>query len=54
VPEGYADALVDLFHRYYHEAGDKAATVTPTVVEIAGRQAIRYEQFARDYAAALR
>jgi uncharacterized protein YbjT (DUF2867 family) len=54
VPEGYADALVDLFHRYYHEAGDKAATVTPTVGEIAGRQAIRYEQFARDYAAVLR
>jgi uncharacterized protein YbjT (DUF2867 family) len=54
VPEGYADALVDLFHRYYQEAGEKAATVTTTIHEVTGRQPIRYEQFARDYAAALR
>jgi hypothetical protein len=54
VPEGYADALVDLFHRYHQEAGEMAATVTTTVHEVAGRQPIRYEQFARDYTAALR
>jgi uncharacterized protein YbjT (DUF2867 family) len=54
VSAGYADALVDLFHGYYHEAGEKAGTVTSTVREVTGREPIRYEQFARDYAAALR
>lgn len=54
VPEGYADALVDLFHRYYHETREKAAIVTPTVRELVGRQPARYEEFARDYAVALR
>jgi hypothetical protein len=54
VSAGYADALVDLFDRYYHEAGEKAGTVTSTVREVTGREPIRYEQFARDYAAALR
>ena len=54
VPADYADALVDLFHRYYRDAGEKAATVTTSIREVAGREPIRYEQFARDYAAALR
>jgi uncharacterized protein YbjT (DUF2867 family) len=54
VPEDYADALVDLFHRYYRDAGEKAATVTTSVREVAGREPGRYEQFARDCAAALR
>jgi uncharacterized protein YbjT (DUF2867 family) len=54
IPEDYADALVDLFHRYYRDAGEKTATVTTCVREVAGRDPIRYEQFARDCAAALR
>jgi uncharacterized protein YbjT (DUF2867 family) len=51
VPEPYADALLDLY-RYYRTGA--AAAVTPTVREVIGREPIRFEQFARDYADALR
>ena len=47
MPEGYVDALVDL-DRYY--AAGRLATVTPTVRELTGRDPIRFEQFAKDYA----
>ena len=50
-PEGYADALVDL-NRYYLEG--KASVVTPSVRQLTGRDAIPFEQFARDYADKLR
>lgn len=51
VPEGYADALLDLYR--YQRAGG-AADVTSAVRDVTGREPIRFEQFARDYAAALR
>ncbi len=51
IPEGYADAAVDLY-RYYGTGA--AARVTSTVRELTGREPIRFEQFARDHAAALR
>jgi len=47
MPEGYVDALVDL-DRYY--AAGRLTAVTPTVKEITGRDPIRFEQFAKDYA----
>jgi uncharacterized protein YbjT (DUF2867 family) len=50
-PEGYADALVDLY-RYYLEG--KAAVVTPAVRQITGRDPIPFEQFAKDHADKLR
>ena len=50
-PEGYADALVDL-NRYYLEG--KASVVTPSVRQLTGRDAIPFEQFARDHADKLR
>ena len=50
-PEGYANALVDL-NRYYLEG--KASVVTPSVRQLTGRDAIPFEQFARDYADKLR
>jgi uncharacterized protein YbjT (DUF2867 family) len=50
-PEGYANALVDL-NRYYLEG--KASVVTPAVRQLTGRDAIPFEQFARDYADKLR
>jgi len=50
-PEGYADALVDLY-RYYAEG--KAAVVTPAVRELTGRDPTPFEQFARDHADKLR
>ena len=50
-PEGYADALLDLY-RYYAEG--KAAVVTPAVRELTGRDPIPFEQFARDHADKLR
>jgi len=49
VPEWSADALLDL-QRLYREG--KAGMVDPAVEEITGRKATRFEQFARDYAAA--
>lgn len=51
IPEGYADALVDLV-RYYRE--DQASRVSPAVREITGQDPVPFEQFARDHAAALR
>jgi uncharacterized protein YbjT (DUF2867 family) len=51
VPEGYADALLDLY-RYQREGG--ASEVTPAVREVTGKEPIRFEPFARDYADALR
>jgi uncharacterized protein YbjT (DUF2867 family) len=50
-PAGYADALVDLY-RYYMEG--RAVVVTPAVRQIAGRDAIPFEQFAKDHADKLR
>jgi uncharacterized protein YbjT (DUF2867 family) len=50
-PPGYADALVDL-NRYYAEG--KASRVTEAVRQIAGRDPIAFEQFARDHADKLR
>jgi uncharacterized protein YbjT (DUF2867 family) len=47
MPEVYVDALVDL-DRYY-SAGRMAAP-TPTVKQLTGREPIRFEQFAKDYA----
>jgi len=47
MPEVYVDALVDL-DRYY--AAGKLSTVTSAVREITGREPIRFEQFAKDYA----
>lgn len=50
-PEAYADALVDL-NRYYRTGA--MAEVTGEVKALTGRDAIPFEQFARDYAGALR
>jgi uncharacterized protein YbjT (DUF2867 family) len=51
MPEAYADALVDL-ERYYRTgmAGGEA----PAVRQLLGREPGSFEQFARDYAGALR
>jgi uncharacterized protein YbjT (DUF2867 family) len=51
VPEGYADALADLF-RYYRTGA--AAAVSGDVQLVTGRAPIAFEQFARDHADALR
>lgn len=51
IPADYADALNDL-SRYYR--GGSAASVTPAVRAITGREPIDFEQFARDHAGALR
>ncbi len=51
VPEPYADALLDLY-RYYREG--KAAEPTGAVRAVTGKDPIRFEQFARDHADALR
>jgi uncharacterized protein YbjT (DUF2867 family) len=52
-PEQYkqSDALVDL-NRYYAEG--KASRVSPAVKQLAGRDPIPFEQFARDYVDRLR
>ena len=47
MPPVYVDALVDL-DRYYATGG--MAKFTPTVKELTGRDPIRFEQFAKDYA----
>jgi uncharacterized protein YbjT (DUF2867 family) len=47
MPEVYADALVDLDRAY---ATGGLTAVTPTVKELTGRDPIRFEQFAKDYA----
>jgi uncharacterized protein YbjT (DUF2867 family) len=47
MPEPYVDALVDLDRAY---ATGGLTQVTPTVKELTGRDPIRFEQFARDYA----
>jgi uncharacterized protein YbjT (DUF2867 family) len=47
MPEAYVDALVDL-DRYY--AAGRMAAPTPTVKQLTGRDPIRFEQFAKDYA----
>jgi uncharacterized protein YbjT (DUF2867 family) len=47
MPEVYVDALVDLDRAY--AAGD-LTQVTPTVKQLTGRDPIRFEQFAKDYA----
>jgi hypothetical protein len=49
VPEWPVDALLDLM-RFYREG--KASTVDPTLEKLIGRPAIRFDQFARDYAGA--
>ena len=51
MPDFYADALVDL-GRFYRTG--KAAEVTPDARELLGRDLIRFEQFAQDYASALK
>jgi uncharacterized protein YbjT (DUF2867 family) len=51
IPEPYADALIDLSRQY--RTGQMSA-VTSDVKAVSGRDPIRFEQFARDYAAALR
>ena len=51
MPEAYADALVDL-GRFYRSG--RAAEVTPDAGPLLGRDLIRFEQFAQDYASALR
>lgn len=51
MPEAYADALVDL-GRFYRSG--RAAEVTPDLRQLLGREGIRFEQFAQDYASALR
>lgn len=47
MPPVYVDALVDL-DRYYAEG--QLSAVTPAVRELTGRDPIRFEQFAKDYA----
>jgi uncharacterized protein YbjT (DUF2867 family) len=47
MPEVYVDALVDLDRAYV--TGTLTA-VTPTVKELTGRDPVRFEQFAKDYA----
>jgi uncharacterized protein YbjT (DUF2867 family) len=51
IPEGYADALLDL-NRYYRD--DKASRVTTAVRDVTGRAATTFDQFAKDYAGMLR
>lgn len=51
IPEGYAEALVDL-NRYYEKGG--MSRVSPTVRLVTGREPITLEEFARDHAEALR
>jgi len=51
IPEGYADALVDL-NRVYRDG--VAARVSPDVAKLLGRPAIDFATFARENAAALR
>lgn len=51
IPEGYADALVDL-NRYYVQG--KAAQVIDTVRHLTGRPPRSFETFARDHADLLR
>ena len=47
MPEVYVDALVDLDTEY---ATGELTMVTPRVKELTGREPIRFEQFAKDYA----
>jgi uncharacterized protein YbjT (DUF2867 family) len=51
IPEAYADALVDLT-RFYGTG--RSSAVSPAVRQLAGRDPIAFEQFARDYAKELR
>jgi uncharacterized protein YbjT (DUF2867 family) len=51
MPPVYVDALVDL-DRYY--AAGRMTAMTPAVKELTGRDPIRFEQFAKDYADKLR
>jgi uncharacterized protein YbjT (DUF2867 family) len=51
MPEAYADALLSLIHYY---EGDHASAVTPDVERVTGRKPVRFDQFARDHADALR
>ena len=51
MPAPYVDALVDLDRAY---AAGELAQVTTTVKELTGRDPIRFEQFAKDYADKLR
>lgn len=50
MPDFYVDYLLDL-NRHYRSGG--GAQVTPTVKTVTGRDAITFEQFARDHAEAL-
>jgi len=51
IPEPYAEALIDL-NRHYRTG--QLSQVTGEVRAVSGRDPIRFEQFARDHAAALR
>jgi uncharacterized protein YbjT (DUF2867 family) len=51
IPEAYADALLDLC-RFY--VAGKASRVTTAVRDVTGREATRFDQFAKDYAGALK
>jgi len=51
IPGPYADALLELA-KYY--AAGKASRVTTAVRDVTGREAIRFDTFARDHAGALR
>jgi uncharacterized protein YbjT (DUF2867 family) len=50
-PEPLVDAMIDLMH--YYIAGN-ASRVSPDVKRVTGRDPIRFDQFARDYADAFR
>lgn len=49
-PEEYADMLLDL-ERYYRE--QQASRITNDIKKVIGRDPIRFEQYARDYASLL-
>ena len=49
-PEWYADLLLDL-ERHYRE--QRAGVITGDIREVIGRDPIKFEQYARDYASFL-
>ena len=51
IPPDYADALIDL-QRFLR--GDSSGRLTSAVRDVTGRDAISFDEFARDYSAALR
>lgn len=49
-PEWYADMLLDLEHHYREQ---RAGMITGDIKEVIGRDPIKFEQYARDYASSL-